>query len=90
MAGTKSLFKVLGDTEVLVMGLSYQLDELDKKIILHFSRGVYSYSELGQKWEVGRNTIYRRVNRLEAEDVIDKKVRAIPNFTKLNLQRSSL
>jgi len=67
------------------MRLSYQLDELDKKIILHFSRGVYSYSELAEKCGVGRNTIYRRVNRLEAEDVIDKKVRAIPNFTKLNL-----
>jgi len=67
------------------MRLSYQLDELDKKIIFHFSRGVYSYSELAEKCGVGRNTIYRRVNRLEAENVIDKKVRAIPNFTKLNL-----
>jgi DNA-binding Lrp family transcriptional regulator len=73
------------DTKVLVVALKYELDELDRKIISHLSKGVYSYSELAEKCEVGRNTIYRRINRLEAENVIDKKVRALPNFTKLNL-----
>jgi DNA-binding Lrp family transcriptional regulator len=67
------------------MMLKYETDELDRKIILQFSRGVYSYSELAEKCGVGRNTVYRRVGRLEAENIIDKKIRALPNFTKLNL-----
>jgi len=65
--------------------LKYELDELDKKIISHLSKGVYSYAELAEKCETGRNTIYRRVNRLEASGIIDRKFRAIFNFTKLNL-----
>jgi DNA-binding Lrp family transcriptional regulator len=67
------------------MMLKYETDELDRKIILQFSRGIYSYSELAEKCGVGRNTVYRRVGRLEAENIIDKKIRALPNFTKLNL-----
>jgi DNA-binding Lrp family transcriptional regulator len=67
------------------MMLKYETDELDRKIILQFSRGVYSYSELAEKCGVGRNTVYRRVGRLEAENIIDKKIRALPNFTRLNL-----
>jgi len=62
-----------------------ELDALDKKIILQLCNGVYSYAELAEKCGVGRNTIYRRVSKLEAEKVIDKRVRAIPSFTKLNL-----
>jgi len=62
-----------------------ELDALDKKIILHLCNGVYSYGELAEKCGVGRNTVYRRVGRLEAEKIIDKKVRAIPNFTALNV-----
>lgn len=61
------------------------MDELDKKIVLHLSQGVYSYSELAEKCGAGRNTIYRRVNRLEGSGIIDRKFRAIFNFTKLNL-----
>jgi len=68
-----------------VIALKYELDDIDKKIILNLSRGVYSYSELAEKCGVGRNTIYRRISRLEAEKIIDMMVRAIPNFTKLNL-----
>jgi DNA-binding Lrp family transcriptional regulator len=82
---TKSSFISVCVTILLVITLNYRVDELDRKIISHFSKGVYSYSELAEKCGVGRNTIYRRVNRLEAEGVIDKKVRSIPNFTKLNL-----
>jgi len=62
-----------------------ELDDLDKKIIFHLSNGIYSYSELAEKCGVRRNTIYRRVSRLEANKIIDKRVRAIPNFTELNI-----
>ena len=65
--------------------MKYELDDLDKKIIVQFSKGVHSYAELAEECGVVRNTVYRRINRLEAEEVIDRKVRAIPNFTKLNL-----
>lgn len=61
------------------------LDDLDSKIILHLCSGIKSYAELAEKCGVGRNTIYRRIERLEAEKIIDRKVMAIPDFTKLNL-----
>ena len=62
-----------------------ELDELDKKIILNLSRGVYSYAEIAERCGVGKNTVYRRINRLESENIIDRKFRALPNFMKLNL-----
>jgi DNA-binding Lrp family transcriptional regulator len=62
-----------------------KIDDLDKKIILHLSNGVASYSILAENCGVGRNTIHRRINRLVTAGLIDKKVRAIPNFTNLNL-----
>ncbi len=65
--------------------VKYELDDLDRKIVLQLSEGVYSYAELAEKCGAGRNTIYRRVNRLEALGIINKRLRAIPNFTKLNL-----
>lgn len=61
------------------------LDELDRKIVHHICSGVYSYAELGKLCRVGRNTIYRRMNKLEKLGVLSKKIMAIPNFTKLNL-----
>jgi len=61
------------------------LDELDKKIVHYICSGVYSYTELGNLCHVGRNTIYRRIDKLEKLGVVDKKIMAIPNFTKLNL-----
>ncbi len=70
--------------------LMKNLDDLDKKIILHLSNGVASYAKLAENCGVGRNTIHRRINRLVAGDIIDKKVRAIPNFTKLNLSAISV
>jgi DNA-binding Lrp family transcriptional regulator len=68
-----------------VVELNYEPDELDKKIIVQLSRGIHSYAELAEKCGAGRNTIYRRVNRLEASGIIDRKLRAMVNFTKLNL-----
>jgi len=65
--------------------LAYIPDDLDRKIIMQLSEGVASYAELADKCGVGRNTIYRRINRLESQKIIDKMVRSIPNFTKLNL-----
>ena len=65
--------------------LKNELDELDKKIIAHLSQGIHSYSELAENCRAGRNTIYRRVNRLKASGIIDRKLRAMVNFTKLNL-----
>jgi len=65
--------------------LEYEIDDLDKRIISQLSRGIHSYAELAEKCGVGRNTVYRRINRLEKEKIIDMMVRAIPNFTKLNL-----
>lgn len=65
--------------------VKYELDDLDRRIVLQLSEGVYSYAELAEKCGAGRNTIYRRVNRLEALGIINKRLRAIPNFTKLNL-----
>jgi len=68
-----------------VFSLRAILDELDKKIVHFICGGVYSYTELAKLCRVGRNTIYRRINRLEKLGVINKRIMAIPNFTKLNL-----
>jgi DNA-binding Lrp family transcriptional regulator len=65
--------------------LKRELDELDKKIILSLSRGVHSYAEIAERCGVGKNTVYRRISRLESEKIIDRRFRALPNFTKLNL-----
>lgn len=61
------------------------LSELDRKILIHISKGIANYSNLAEKCGVGVATIFRHINRLEADGFIDKKVKAIPNFTKLNL-----
>lgn len=60
------------------------LDELDKKIVHYLCSGVHSYTELGRLCGVGRNTVYRRVDRLEKRGVIKKVVSAVPDFDKLN------
>lgn len=67
------------------MTVDIVLDELDKKIIGHLCRGVYSYKELGKHCRVGHSTIYRRIDRLEKIGAINKRIMAIPNFTKLDL-----
>jgi DNA-binding Lrp family transcriptional regulator len=61
------------------------LDELDKNIMHHICKGIYSYRDLGRICHVERSTIYRRINRLENMHVISKKIMAIPDFTKLDL-----
>lgn len=61
------------------------LDELDKKIVHYLCSGVHSYTELGGLCGVGRNTVYRRIERLEKRGVIKKLLSAIPDFDKLNL-----
>jgi len=68
-----------------VAGSIKDLDDVDMKILLNLSSGVISYAKLAENCEVGLNTLYRRIRRLVAEDFIVKKIRGIPNFTKLNL-----
>ena len=61
------------------------LDEIDRKILQYTCNGLHSYTELGKLCHVGRNTIYRRLDRLEKMGAIKKLVTAIPNYDKLNL-----
>ena len=61
------------------------LDELDKRILRELCTGISSYDDLAQACNVTRNTIYRRVNRLENLQVISRKIMAIPDFSKLGL-----
>lgn len=61
------------------------LDELDKKIVQYLCSGVHSYTELGGLCGVGRNTVYRRIDRLEKRGVIKKLLSALLDFNKLNL-----
>jgi DNA-binding Lrp family transcriptional regulator len=61
------------------------LDDLDKKILHEICSGIYSYDDLGKKLNVTRSTIYRRIENLEKENMITKKIMAIPNFENLNL-----
>jgi DNA-binding Lrp family transcriptional regulator len=61
------------------------LDELDRRILHELCTGIYSYGQLAETCNVTRNTIYRRVDRLEKAHIISKKIMAIPNFEKLEL-----
>lgn len=61
------------------------LDKLDRKILQYACSGIHSYTELGKLCHVGRNTIYRRVDRLEKRGAIKKLVTAVPDYDKLNL-----
>jgi DNA-binding Lrp family transcriptional regulator len=61
------------------------LDELDKRILHELCTGIYSYEQIAEACKVTRNTIYRRVNKLEETHIIIKKVMAIPDFEKLGL-----
>jgi DNA-binding Lrp family transcriptional regulator len=62
-----------------------RLDELDRKILKHICSGVYSYSQLEKLCDAGRNTVYRRIDRLEKKGIISRKILAFPDYTKLNL-----
>jgi DNA-binding Lrp family transcriptional regulator len=61
------------------------LDELDKRILRELCTGIYSYDQLAQTCGVTRNTIYRRVDKLEKLHFISKKIMAIPDFATLGL-----
>lgn len=61
------------------------IDYLDRKIVHHMCNGVYSYNELAKLCNAGRNTIYRRIDKLEKQGIIRKRIMAIPNFDKLDL-----
>jgi len=61
------------------------IDDLDRKIVRYICSGIYSYDELAKLCNAGRNTVYRRVDRLEKMRILTKKISAFPNFEKLNL-----
>lgn len=65
--------------------MSLLLDDLDRKIVYYLSQGVHSYNDLSKLSNVGRNTIYRRIDKLEEIGIISRRIMAIPNFEKLNL-----
>ncbi len=65
--------------------MSVELDELDFKLLRHICTGFYSYDELAKLCDVSRNTVYRRINRLERMGVIARRLTAIPNFDKLDI-----
>lgn len=62
-----------------------ELDSLDRKILQQICGGVYSYDEIAKSCNAGRNTIYRRIEKLEDTGVITRRIGAFPNFEKLNL-----
>ena len=66
-------------------GRSQSLNLRDSDLEVIIGNVKDSYAELADKCGVGKNTIYRRINRLESENIIVKIVRVIPNFTMLNL-----
>ena len=61
------------------------IDDLDKKILHEICSGIYSYDDMAKTLNVTRSTIYRRIEGLEKENFITKKIMAIPNFERLNL-----
>lgn len=59
------------------------LDELDIKILRYMCEGLYSYEDLAKRCGVGRNTVYRRISKLEQVGVIKRKITALPDFSKI-------
>lgn len=66
-------------------GMAAPVDDLDRKIVRHICSGVYSYNELAKLCNVGRNTVYRRIDKLEKMGIITRRIMAFPDFGKLNL-----
>jgi len=62
-----------------------EVDDTDQKIIRYICTGVYSYEELAKLCNASRNTIYRRISKLEKMGVVTRKIMAFPDFEKLNL-----
>ena len=71
----KSIYQVKGDMKVL--------DELDMKILRCMCEGLYSYEDLAKRCGVGRNTVYRRIAKLEEKGIIKRRIMAIPDFSKI-------
>lgn len=65
--------------------LSIVLDELDKKVLHEICSGINSYDDLAKILNVTRGTVYRRIEKLEKNNVIEKKIMAIPNYKALEL-----
>jgi DNA-binding Lrp family transcriptional regulator len=65
--------------------LAVVIDELDKQILSHMCRGIFSYEDLAKTLNVTRGTIYRRIARLEKNKIIESKIMAVPNYSKLEL-----
>jgi len=61
-----------------------EVDDLDRKIVNFVCNGVYSYDELASLCNASRNTIYRRIDKLEKLGIIKRRIMAFPNFEKLN------
>ncbi|MGB9741302.1 MAG: Lrp/AsnC family transcriptional regulator [Candidatus Bathyarchaeia archaeon] len=59
------------------------LDEVDMKILRYMGEGLYSYEDLAKRLGVGRNTIYRRIAKLEEKGIIKRRIAAIPDFSKI-------
>ena len=65
--------------------MTVNVDDLDRKIVRNICNGIYSYEELGKICNASRNTIYRRIDKLEKMGILTRKIMAFPNFEKLNL-----
>ena len=59
------------------------LDKLDMKILKCMCEGLYSYEDLAKRCGVGRNTVYRRISKLEGLGVIKRRITALPDFSKI-------
>ena len=64
--------------------MSIVLDKLDKKILHEICSGIPSYDDLAKTLNVTRGTIYRRIDRMQKNDIIERKIMAIPNYCSLN------
>jgi len=65
--------------------LSIVLDELDKRLLHEIYSGIASYDDLAKTLKVTRGTVYRRIDKLEKEHAIRKRIMAIPEFDNLKL-----
>lgn len=68
-----------------VFAMKNSMDDLDRKIIRHICSGVHSYDRLAKLCNAGRNTVYRRIDKLEKMGMITRRISAFPNFETLNL-----
>ncbi|MCD6089067.1 winged helix-turn-helix transcriptional regulator, partial [Candidatus Bathyarchaeota archaeon] len=60
------------------------IDDLDLRILRCLGEGIYSYNEIAKACGVSRNTVYRRISRLEETGVIRRKLAAVIDYKKLN------